>query len=403
MKNQGGEFTCTDFSVTGLAESITGLYFNQNLQLDLSEEKLRACSPVPSTPSLGNTYSNILNYLISYGICEESACPYINNSIYPPCESITNYDTLVYISGYRKLKPATLDPSTFPQWFSDTIKYYLNHKGPLLSGIQHTEYEGSPGHAMLLIGYGVVHIGDTIELFDTDDYWSDLVVQSFHGYAGRTYWIYKNSWGESNQPYVKILFNMSTNMIGPFVSQLPIRMEHPNGTAIKDSLDIVCEDRDGDGYYNWGIGPKPNNELLRGVWPEPDGDDTDSTRGPMDEYGYCESTDPDTKDTIFITSMVTDTLTKHIYQHVVVTYGGTWCPGPRIFHNGAKLFIRDGGRVSCGYTMENLDLHMDSGGTFSVDESWEETTGKVIPVSGKGFSVPPGGRFELNKGKITNH
>jgi hypothetical protein len=23
--------------------------------------------------------------------------------------------------------------------------------------------------------------------------------------------------------------------------------------------DIVCEDRDGDGYYYWGIGPKPSN------------------------------------------------------------------------------------------------------------------------------------------------
>ena len=59
--------------------------------------------------------------------------------------------------------------------------------------------------------------------------------------------------------------------------------------------------------------------------------------------------------------------------------------------------------MSCAHTMENLDLHMDSGGTFSVDESWEETTGKVITAQGKGFSVPPGGRFELNKGKITNH
>ena len=70
---------------------------------------------------------------------------------------------------------------------------------------------------------------------------------------------------------------------------------------------------------------------------------------------------------------------------------------------GEILVDPEGGRVSCAHTMENLDLHMDSGGTFSVDESWEETTGKVIPAQGKGFSVPPGGRFELNKGKITNH
>ena len=71
---------------------------------------------------------------------------------------------------------------------------------------------------------------------------------------------------------------------------------------------------------------------------------------------------------------------------------------------GEILVDLEGDRVSRAHTMENLDLHMDSGGTFSVDESLgEETTGKVITAQGKGFSVPPGGRFELNKGKITNH
>lgn len=381
VKNQTS-YDCTYYMAAGLAEAMINLYYNQHVDMDLSEQYISDNST--QILGIGNTFENVLDALKNPG-------------------AISSYsiDTIVRISDYTNMGICdSVGIYVFTESLEDQIKRSIIENGPLASGYQWVSNNGYGGHAMILIGYGEIHEGDTIRIFDHNTIFNDTItIPTGDGRIGKTYWIFKNSWG-TNSPYMLIRFEQVINMSGPYIVHGPITVKN---TLNQDLLSVVCEDRDGDGYYNWGIGPKPNNEQLRGVWPEPDGDDTDSTRGPMDEYGYCESTDPDTKDTIFITSMVTDTLTKHIYQHVVVTYGGTWCPGPRIFHNGAKLFIRDGGRVSCGYTMENLDLHMDSGGTFSVDESWEETTGKVIPVSGKGFSVPPGGRFELNKGKITNH
>ncbi|MCK9311971.1 MAG: hypothetical protein M0P26_06810 [Bacteroidales bacterium] len=55
--------------------------------------------------------------------------------------------------------------------------------------------------------------------------------------------------------------------------------------------DIVCADRDGDGYYYWGIGSKPTHCPLCAP-DEPDGDDSNPNLGPMDEYGYCAEITP---------------------------------------------------------------------------------------------------------------
>jgi hypothetical protein len=67
--------------------------------------------------------------------------------------------------------------------------------------------------------------------------------------------------------------------------------------------DILCVDNDNDGYYSWGIGPKPR--YCPECPDEPDGDDTDPCIGPMNEYGFFSSTTPapDTHDTLILTGM----------------------------------------------------------------------------------------------------
>ncbi len=55
-------------------------------------------------------------------------------------------------------------------------------------------------------------------------------------------------------------------------------------TSVSKNYNVTYEDADGDGYYWWGLGPKPAN------CPGPDqadGDDSDPTKGPLDQYGYC--------------------------------------------------------------------------------------------------------------------
>lgn len=401
VKDQGPSNQCTYFAAAGLAEALTGLYFNQNFQLDLSEQKVHSCSYQPAGYGRGNTLPNVLNCLKNVGICEESNCPRVPDNIAPSCDDLTGYDTLIFISGYQKIKPDTVDGASFSTWFTDEIKYHLIHSGPLLSGYQYFEEEDTNGHAMLMIGYGKINVGDTIRFFDTDYYNSEMIVQEYDNCAGKTYFVFKNSYGVNNMPYVKIFFNRSSNIAGPYAVTLPIRMRRPNGTAIMNAADVVSEDRDGDGYYNWGIGPKPSH-CPAGVSDEPDGDDSDPSVGPMDAYGHLQPASADSLDTLFISTRVSYADTIHIYRHVVVTGTGIMdVSAPVTFHGGAKLFIRDGGKVYSSDAMTNVDLRMDSGGYYTLDYDLNmEHRGMVRKAPGKDFVIPPGGQFELYYGKI---
>ena len=50
--------------------------------------------------------------------------------------------------------------------------------------------------------------------------------------------------------------------------------------------DIIIEDSDGDGYFNWGIGLRPNDRLPTWAELEEDGDDSNHLKGPMNGYGF---------------------------------------------------------------------------------------------------------------------
>jgi len=62
---------------------------------------------------------------------------------------------------------------------------------------------------------------------------------------------------------------------------------------------IICEDKDNDGYYYWGIVNNatscPFSQLA-----EKDGNDSNPNFGPMDEYGNLESISPQNNRTITI-------------------------------------------------------------------------------------------------------
>ncbi len=61
-------------------------------------------------------------------------------------------------------------------------------------------------------------------------------------------------------------------------------------STIYDDSHILCEDKDEDGFFNWGVGPKPDQ--CPPCPDQPDGDDSDPCLGPMDAYGHMAPSIP---------------------------------------------------------------------------------------------------------------
>ena len=115
---------------------------------------------------------------------------------------------------------------------------------------------------MALVGYGKLHEGDSVRKFNPDTGYATIQHTVPQTYVGSTYWIFKNSDGPDvgDNGYYYLIFSsmIGTNenvyindMRSPFYFNLPI-------TSLNyTDNDIIIEDADGDGFYNWGVGNKP--------------------------------------------------------------------------------------------------------------------------------------------------
>ena len=385
VKDQGDTFHCSYYASNGVTEALLNLYYNDTINMDLSEQFIiDHCVIPPDSHGQSNSYENVLNFLQSTG-------------------TISSYsnDTIVKINSYTNLGiHDSIGVATFTENLENIIKHALIFQGPLASGYDVGEQANK--HGMLIVGYGTISAQMNVTLFDENlgVEGDTITIPQGDSRIGKTYWILKNSWG-TNTPYMFIRFDHPKFIIGPYVAHYPITVKNSLNQKILKDYDRVCEDLDGDGYYNWGIGPKPAHAPA-GVSDEPDGDDSDPSVGPMDAYGNLLPASADSLDTLFISTRVSYADTIHIYRHVVVTGTGIMdVSAPVTFHGGAKLFIRDGGKVYSSDAMTNVDLRMDSGGYYTLDYDLNmEHRGMVRKAPGRDFVVPPGGQFELYYGKI---
>ncbi|MBI4647900.1 MAG: hypothetical protein HY738_15245, partial [Bacteroidia bacterium] len=252
IKNQGSLGSCAIFAAVGVTEAMTNIYFNQHIDNDLSEQELVSCC----SGCMGTPWGS-LNYIKTDGVIHENCLPY-TASTSTPCNP-TCSDEHTQISGIL----------SFPQDSEDNLKIRLIEKGPI-SG---TICPSQGCHAMTLVGFGIVNEGDCIGIGD----WGCITIPAGHYSIGQTYWIFKNSWGPTwgDNGYVNIFISYTNitayNAITPIINALHNR---------------TCVDLDGDGYYNWGIGEKPDcchpsspNEI--------DCDDSDFFLGPYDGNYNC--------------------------------------------------------------------------------------------------------------------
>ncbi|OQB30656.1 MAG: Papain family cysteine protease [Bacteroidetes bacterium ADurb.Bin174] len=301
--------TCWAYSAVGLVETFVNLYYNQNINLDLSEHDVVSCSGAGS--SSGGWPAPALNYIKDIGVVDESCFPNPINGIQLPC-------TTKCINPLERIKIENYINGGFSN--EDGLKS-LVIKSPMTFIICCSYI----CHATVVVGYRTIKEGDIVWHSETES-GSYITIQSGDPLIGRTCWIIKNSGGSNNATlgysyYVIDNFNyilkssMST-VYGPI-----------NSLQFTDN-DIKCVDLDGDGYYNWGIGSKPAS-CPSCVPDEKDGDDSNSNLGPIDSYGFCQT----------LTSPIS-------YPDVTITSNTTWntkntlC-GNLVIANGATLTVSD--------------------------------------------------------------
>ena len=393
VKDQGHFPYCTAFASIGTLESGVQLFYNQIMDsLDLSEKDVIvnhvAGEPLFMIAHDGSWSWMVLDYLKNHGVYDEDSYPFYTTIPY----SSVQPKMIVSINDYDSIRS--------PMTTKEEKKMALIAKGPMVSGYS---YHGNGGHAMELIGFGTVqenmeilyhkNLGSGHFLHDT------VPIPQDDRRIGDTYWVFKNSYGNDN-PYMSILFdNEYYNMDGPYYLKTPISMtlydDFGNVTKEYSENDIICEDADGDGFFFWGTGPKP--ESCPGyAMEEADFDDSNPLIGAINANGVIENLNPEELDTLDANSFFDLEYTHNCYNHIVVSPGYFDIIDDIHFHNGAKIFMRSGAILELyDGTLYDAEIIMEPGSKLTVNY------GAGIKLrQGVSFNPPLGAIVEINHGFI---
>ena len=394
VKDQGQSGYCCAFCTISCLETVANLYYNQKIDMDLSEQEAAVCN-TDTLPWTGMLLSAPLSYIKNQGVCEEAAYPFVDSeaeSHICRSEEISPTEN-IRISNYQHVNQNEQD-----------IKKALIKYGPLASGFKRYDHtlpaDSMPSnHAMALYGYSVVQAGDNIfQLMEYGNVGDHGLVPAFtveenSPFIGRTVWKFKNSYingDATNPPYMFIIFDNLQHMLGCYALNTPLT------SLIYDENDIVWEDTDGDGFYNWGIGDKPSS-CPSWVPEEPDGDDSNPTIGPIDEFGNTIDINPDDNPIIYINSDTSSSSPTSYSNNVVVQNNATWTLShDHHFHYGAWIKVKSGSKLvinACILTSAHLILEpgsklvISNGGTL------------ITPVTAK-FIAPLGATVDISSGTI---
>ena len=388
IRNQISDGACWAFTAVGVVEAVANLYYNQKIDFDLSEQEVISCTDNSiGTIQNGGFSWKALGWIAENGVSNEEAFPYSNTD--EPCSNKGIATECVFINDTVPVLHYYNNP--------DTVKKYLIEKGPMASGIRYWYYSpylhtyvANGGHAMVLTGYNEIVADSVIGLINKDSI-SNYSIPDSSPLEGENYWIFKNSLNtgflNSHNGYAYVYFYDDDCFRMPYYIKTPIYSSHYTFS------DIACVDRDGDGYYTWGLGLNPYNHYpwaLSG----PDGDDSNPDYGPLDQTGAPTLIDYTSQ------SMITGSTS---YSNTVISSDTVIMPGATLTITGTvtldtnvNLTVRPSGTLIIdGGTLQNAYLLLNSGCHVYVNNG-----GQIVMRSGRPFNYPKGSDIHISNGHI---
>lgn len=399
IRNQRPTPYCTAFAVAAGIEAMRNLYYNMPIMDSLSVQEIACCAKYNLNPYSGQININVdsaLSYSRDVGIMLDSIYPFDKNGLQICMSDEIEPDEKFKINNYTYWQRPSAD---------SLLRNALIHNGPQVCWINAMN---SFNHAMLLVGYGQIQEGMILNIYE---HFSPHVVDTIFvgdNRIGKTYWKFKNSWGVSNDNgsingiydgYMYIIMDDPSIIYRHYSILTPITSE------LLSDADIIVEDSDGDGYFNWGIGARPNDRLPAWAELEEDGDDSNHLKGPMNGYGYL--TDINYDSILVVDHNMTDS--------ELVTYNG----GHRFLRRdiklnpGVTLTIQGNLALYAGrsiYMRENSTLKIDGG--VLVDPTLIKSGygcnveivngGKIKLHKKQNFNLPVGIPLEMDEGSIFN-
>ena len=276
VKDQKSCGSCWAFSAIGAMEAVAKLHKNTTYNFDLSEQELVSCSNAGSCN--GGWAASALDYISRKWIQDEMSFPYKAQD--RPCSEKSNPLYTIKNAGKELFNP--IKGNEFAS--IEKLKSMLI-KSPLAGRID------SWSHAMTLVGYKTIKAGDIVY----EHYNTRIAVEPGDPHIGQTVWIFKNSWGENwgDHGFLYAFVNIN-NMVSSAAPTLPFEYKYnwsnKNHLIFRRLVSEISEpasayDKDNDGYYWWGIGPRPKT-LPASAKLEEDSDDSDASIGPMGQYGF---------------------------------------------------------------------------------------------------------------------
>lgn len=368
VKDQGQCGSCWAFATIGAIEAYVNLYYNDLLNLDLSEQELVSCST--DNGCEGGVISNALDYIIENGVIDEQSFIYEESN--RNCEEkSTNPDERIWISDYQTLGSNK----------DEKILKSRLIKSPITVGLKPWR------HGVTIVGYKVLEVGDCV--YNSSK--KRITISEKSSLVGTTAWLIKNSYGESwgNEGYGYVAINV-------------FRMMEKNTCYIRGHIvsqcshNIIVEDADHDGYYFWGIGEKPEN-IPSWAQEKADGDDSNPLYGALDAFGNLENISLASYPDIVINTDTVWNEDNYVYNNVRIISGGKlkvsadvrkYFTSSIIVESGGELVI-DGGVITHG------SIIVKDNGTMSI------TGGGEIRLSdSNNFKVEQGGIFNQSFGKV---